>query len=310
MRLKHRLACMAAAALCTISTSVTAGIVNVGVRAYAGDFPAGFSYVVNTDGSLACCLTTASSTVAATAGSATATSMAAANSLNGTLQQKVSASVAANRYVVGRNSGGSASANMRGSINLAGPVPGLATFMAVLEGTYDIVTPAPFNFQSLANSIRIQHIFYVGSRTAETPAAPPFRGDQYFFCCGTGSFSIPFTWTQLVNPGDQIDFNLFLNTDVATVAGIVDFDATNTFKITDISLPPGYTFTSDATGFLSQFGAPPVVINPGTQVPEPGTLLLIGLAGVLAVVARRPGLRHRSGSTGLAGERLAGAGEG
>ena len=199
---------------------------------------------------------------------------------------------------------------MSGSINLAGPVPGLAMFMAVLEGTYDIVTPAPFNFQSLDNSIRMQHTFSIGSRTANSPAAPPFQGDQYFFCCGTGSFSIPFTWTQLVNPGDQIDFNLFLNTDVATVAGIVDFDATNTFKITDISLPPGYTFTSDATGFLSQFGAPPVVINPGTQVPEPGTLLLIGLAGVLAVVARRPGLRHRSRGTGVAGERLAGAGEG
>ena len=170
MRLKHRLACMAAAALCTISTSVTAGIVQVGVRTFAGDFPAGLPYVVSTDGSLACCLTTASRTVTATAGSATATSMAEANSLNGTLKERISANVAANRYLVGRNSGGSASANMRGSINLAGPVPGLATFMAVLEGTYDIVTPAPFNFQSLDNSIRMQHIFSIGSATANSPA--------------------------------------------------------------------------------------------------------------------------------------------
>ena len=134
-------------------------------------------------------------------------------------------------------------------------------------------------------------ISVAAQRTAQQPRR--FKGDQYFFCCGTGSFSIPFTWTQLVNSGDQIDFNLYLRTDLATVAAIVDFDATNTFKNSDISLPPGYSLTSDATGFLSQFGPPPIVIDPGTQVPEPGTLPLIGLASVLAMVVRRPGLRHR-----------------
>ena len=300
MLLIHRLVCATAFALCTASTWVTAGIVQTGVRAFAQDIPSGVLFIANTDGSLACCLTTASRTVTAVAGDATATSLAQADSLNGTLKQKVSASVAASRYVVGRNSGGSSAATMEGSINLIGPVPGLATFMGVLDGTYNIVTPAPFNFPDLNNSIRMQHRFSVGSRTANSPAAPPFQGDQYFSCCGTGTFSIPFTWTQLVNPGDQIYFSLSLLSSVQAVAGLVDFDATNTFKITGIGLPPGYSFTSDATGFLSQFGAPTVPVDPGTppvgQVPEPGTLLLIGLAGMLAVATRRPGsAKHGAG---------------
>ena len=78
------------------------------------------------------------------------------------------------------------------------------------------------------------------------------------------------------------------------VAGLVDLDATNTFKITGIGLPPGYSFTSDSTGFLSQFGAPTVPVDPGTppvgHVPEPGSLLLVGLAGMLVAATRRRGL--------------------
>lgn len=286
MLLKHRLMCTALVALCTASTGVTAGIVQVGVRAFAGDFPSGVPYIINTDGSLACCLTTASRAVSAVAGDASASAMAQADALNGTLKEKMSASVAASRFVIGRNSGGTSSAAMQGSINLMGPLPGLATFGGVLEGTYNIVTPAPFNFQSLDNSVRIQYNFYVGNRFFNSPARPPFQGDQYFFCCGAGTFSIPFSWTQLVNPGDKIDFDLSLRTDVSAVAGLVDFDATNTFKITNIDLPTGYSFTSDASGFLSQFGATPVA-----QVDEPQTLLLVGLAGLLAATTRRRNVR-------------------
>lgn len=289
----HKIACTVAVVLCAASTWVTAGIVQVGGRAYASDTPSGVQFIDSTDGSLACCLPTASRTVTATAGNATATSMAQADSLNGTLREKVSASVAGSQYVIGRNSGGASIANMQGDINLAGPLPGLATFTAVLQGSYNIVTPAPFNFQSLDNSIRMQHTFSVGSRFANSPARPPFQDDQYFFCCGAGTFNIPLSWTQLVNPGDVIHFNLFMKTDVSVVAGIVDFDATNTFKITGIGLPPGYSFTPDATGFLSQFGAPTVPVDPGTppvgQVPEPGSLLLVGLAGMLAAATRRRG---------------------
>ena len=43
-------------------------------------------------------------------GNATATSLGQADLLNGTLRQKLSASVAASQYVVGRNSGGSSNA--------------------------------------------------------------------------------------------------------------------------------------------------------------------------------------------------------
>ena len=294
MLLKHRISWLSAIALCTVSTWVAAGTVQVAVRTYAADVPSGLSFIANTDGSPACCIPAASRTVTTAVGNSTATSLAQADSLNGTLKEKVSASVAASQYVVGRNSGGSSIANMEGNINLTGPVPGLATFMAVLEGTYNIVTPAPFNFQDANNSVRIQYIFSVGSRSANSPAAPPFQDQQYFFCCGAGTFSIPFSWTQMVNPGDVMHFSLYLKTDVSAVAGLVDFDATNTFKITQIGLPPGYSFTSDSTGFLSQFGAPTVPVDPGTppvgHVPEPGSLLLVGLAGMLAAATRRRGL--------------------
>ena len=135
MLLKYRLACIVALALCATSTYVTAGTVQVGVRAYASDLPSGVQFLANTDGSPACCITTASRTVTAVAGNATATALAQADSLNGTLKEKVSASVAASKFVIGRNSGGTAGATMEGSITLAGPLPGLATFGAVLQGS-------------------------------------------------------------------------------------------------------------------------------------------------------------------------------
>lgn len=288
MLIKHTLACTAAFSLCAASTWVTAGIVQTGVRVFAADVPSGVQFMENTDGSLACCLTTATSSANVVAGNATATALAQGDSLNGTLKEKISASVAASRFVIGRNSGGTAGANMEGSINLAGPLPGLATFAGVLQGSYNILTPAPFNFQSLDNSVRIQYSFSVGSRTDNSPARPPFQGDQYFLCCGAGAFSIPLSWTQMVNPGDVIHFSLGLQTDVSVVAGLVDFDATNTFKITGIGLPPGYSFTSDATGFLSQFGGP-VDPPPVGQLPEPGSLLLAGLAGRMAAATWRWG---------------------
>ena len=283
MLLKHRLMCTALVALCTAATGVTAGIVQVGVRAFAGDAPSGVPYIINTDGSLACCLTTASHAVSAVAGNSAASAMAQADALNGTLKEKLSASVAGSQYVVGRNSGGSASANMRGDITLGGPAPGLATFGGILEGTYNIGTRP---FPSLDQSIRMQYIFSVGNRFDNSPARPPFQDELLFANFGPGTFSIPFSWTQLVSPGDVMHFSLYLKTDVSAVAGLVDFDATNTFKITNIDLPTGYSFTSDATGFLSQFGATPVA-----QVDEPQTLLLIGLAGVLAATARRRNVR-------------------
>ena len=290
MVLNHRLACAMAFALCTASTWVTAGIVQTGVRAFASDGPSGAAFIANIDGSLACCLPTASSTVTATAGNATATSMAQGNSLNGTLREKINASVAASQFVITRNSGASSAASMEGDITLSGSSPGMATFAGVLDGTYNI---GPVPAGTFGQSVRIQYSFSIGSRFYNNPLLPPFQDDLFFNAAGPGTFNIPFSWTQPVNPGDVIHFILILRTDVSAVAGLVDFDATNTFKITQIGLPPGYSFTSDATGFLSQFGAPSVPVDPGTppvgQVPEPGSLLLVGLAGMLAAATRRRG---------------------
>lgn len=288
MFLKHKLSYAMAVALCTASTWVTAGYVQTGVRAYASDGPSGAAFIANTDGSLSCCLPTASSTVTAVAGNATATSTAQANSLNGTLREKISANVAASQFLITRNSGASSSAYLEGDITLSGPSPGLATFAGVLDGSYNIGTRP---FPSLDQSVRIQYYVSIGNRFDNNPFRPPFQDDLYFFNFGPGVFNIPFSWTQMVSPGDVMHFAFNLRTDVSAVAGLVDFDATNTFKITQIGLPPGYSFTSDATGFLSQFGAPTVPVDPGTppggQVPEPGSLWLVGLAGMLAAATRR-----------------------
>ena len=288
---KHRLACTMAFGVCTVSTWATAGIVHVGIRTYASDGPSGLSFSANTDGSPSCCIPTASRTVTTVVGNARATSLAQADSLAGTIKERLSASVAASDYVIGRDSGGSSSASMQGDINLFGPAPGMATFAGVLDGTYNI---GPRPFPSLDQSIRVQYSISIGNSSANSPGRPPFQDDFYFTDFGPGTFNIPFSWTQMVNPGDMMHFDLYLKTDVSAVAGLVDFDATNTFKITDITLPPGYSFTPDSNGFLSQFSAPPVIVNPGTQVPEPGTLVLMSLAGMLAVVTRRHGSLRRT----------------
>ncbi len=48
----------------------------------------------------------------------------------------------------------------------------------------------------------------------------------------------------------------------------------NTFKLTAIDLPDGYTFTPDASGFLSQFSTPAV------PEPSPAGLLALGLVAL------------------------------
>ena len=288
MLFKYRLACAVAVALCTASTWVAAGYVSTGVRAYASDTPSGVQFIDSFDGSLSCCLPAASSTVTLTAGNATATLMAQADSLTGTLRQKLNASVAASQDVIGRYSGGASNAYFEGNITLSGPSAGMATFAGILDGTYNIGT-RPFPF--LDQSIRIQYYVSIGNRFDNNPSRPPYQDELLFTSFGPGTFSIPFSWTQLVSPGDVMHFAFNLRTDVSAVAGLVDFDATNTFKITQIGLPPGYSFTSDATGFLSRFGAPggPVDPPPVGQLPEPGSLLLVGLAGMLAAAIRRWG---------------------
>lgn len=148
----------------------------------------------------------------------------------------------------------------------------------MLEGSYDITTPPPFDYPSADNSVAMDYHFRVGD-------SPEFHNTSklYYFCCSPGTFSIPFTWTQMVSAGDAIVFDFYLRSDLVTVAGLAEFDASNTFKVTGIDLPDGYSFTSDSDGFLSKFGAAP----PPTSVPEPASSLLLGLGLTLMAATRR-----------------------
>lgn len=220
-----------------------------------------------------------SRSVSSVAGNASSSAQAAVDPLNGTIHEKLNGAVAASKFIVGRAAGGTSMASMGGSINLVGPAaPGLATFTAVLEGSYDISTPAPFDYPSADNSVVMNYTFRVGD-------SPQFHNTSplYYFCCSPGTFSIPFTWTQMVSAGESILFDFNLRADLVTVAGLAQFDASNTFKVTGIDLPDGYSFTSDADGFLSQFGTAP----PGSSVPEPQSALLFGLGLLLMAAARQ-----------------------
>jgi hypothetical protein len=250
------------------------------VRAFAYDVPSGADFTDHSatgpsSGS------GVSRSVSSVAGNASSSAQAIVDPLNGTLREKLSGKVAASKFIIGRAAGATSVASMQGGIDLVGPaLPGLATFTAVLEGSYDISTPSPFDYPSINNSVAMNYTFRVGD-------SPEFHNTSplYFFCCSPGTFSIPFSWTQMVSAGDAILFDFYLRADLVTVAGLVDFDASHTFKVTGVDLPEGYSFTSDSDGFLSKFGAAP----PVTSVPEPASPLLLGLGLTLMAATRRRG---------------------
>ena len=80
---------------------------------------------------------------------------------------------------------------------------------------------------------------------------------------------------------------LLTKVDNPSQFGVAELDALNTFKITTIDLPPGYSFRADSDGFLSKFGA----AVPITPVPEPSTWGLFS-AGIAALAWRRRRTRH------------------
>ena len=270
MRWQNKLMYILAIGVYTVSPLAHAANAQVGVRTFASDLPSGVPFVSNIDGSPATGSTVASRTLTTVAGNSSAHAEAKADALGGVIGEKATAGVLASNFVIGRNAGATAGAFMEGSINLAGPaVPGLATFTALLDGSYNVAGQQTFD-----NRAEFHYEFFVGN-------SPQMAGDLFYPCCVSGIFNIPFTWTQLVNPGDAIYFSLLLNSSVFSVAGLSELDASNTFKITGIELPQGYTFTSDAQGFLSQFD------SSVTAVPEPASWLLICLGLTLVAAARR-----------------------
>jgi PEP-CTERM motif len=266
---RRKLLSVVAVSLCACTSSAYAATAQVGVNTFASDLPSSVEYTKDSAGSPASGETFATRSVTTTAGNSTAFANAEADARKGTLKATVGASVAASSFVIGRNSGSNASAAMDGAISLVGPAtPGPATFTAVLEGTYSVAGQ-----DILDNRALLHYEFTVGN-------SPQMNGDPEYPCCGAGAFSIPFTWTQTVNPGDSITFTLYLKSQAFAVAGTSGLDISNTFKITGITLPTGYSYNSDAQGFLSEFSLAPV--------PEPETyaLMLAGL-GILGAVIRR-----------------------
>ncbi len=167
----------------------------------------------------------------------------------------------------GRGGSARGGGSMLGGITLTGAAPpGVATFSAVVEGSYNFGNSI-FRFNNSA------HIDFSGSIGDVYHGVPAVDFDPF---SSAGLFSFPLTWTVPVQSGQRLDMIFTLNGRVtSTVTGVV-VDMTNTFKLTAIDLPPGYGFVPDAQGFLSQFPAP---------VPEPGSGLLL-LAGGLVVVWR------------------------
>jgi hypothetical protein len=201
----------------------------------------------------------------ATSGIVTSNAGVQTNAYNGQIKGSAVSMVGANEPGVGRGGSARFSGSITGSITLGSAgLPGMATFSAVVEGAYNFGTsPSRFN-----NSAYIEANGFVGELYREV-ARVGFEPST-----GAGLFSFPLTWTIAVQPGQRIDMYFYVLAGLTSAVDKTEVNMLNTFKLTAIDLPDGYTYTSDASGFLSQFGTPPV------PEPTPAGLLVLGLVAL------------------------------
>jgi len=194
-------------------------------------------------------------------------STAAANAYTGRINGIVESVVGDTTPRAGRGGSATSIASMTGSITVFGAAPGTASFSAVVEGAYNFGNAPARYFNSgdvEANGV-IGDVYRSLERVDFDPRA------------GAGLFSYGLTWTLPVVPGQTLDMSFYVHMGVTSQVDIASVNMLNTFKLTAIDLPAGYTYTSDAEGFLSEFTP---------SVPEPASATLL-LFGAMALAWRR-----------------------
>ena len=241
----------------TITPSVQAAEVQIGLRATAIDSPTA-DFVAQTAGGWGRTPPVLSASAMVDAGISRSFVGADANALTGEMHDLLQAQVGADELPrPGRGASASSGMSMVGSIIMSGGLPpGLATFSTVLEGSYNFGNSI-FRY---ANSAYVEYDGVIGSAYHKI--------ERVYFDPSTsaGLFAFPLTWTLLVHPGERIDMAFTFFAGVISSVGLVEINAFNTFKITQLDLPPGYTYTPDEQGFLSEF-------HPAA-VPEPASSML------------------------------------
>ncbi len=268
-----RFSCCAQATLVALvmATAATGQAAEVQVGAQATAIDIGHDFSSNSSGGTAGRVQGTppllSLSTSATSGIVDSFSSAAANAYTGRINGMVESLVGDTAPIAGRGGSATSVASMIGSITVFGPAPGMASFSAVIEGAYNFGnTPARF--------------FNTGFIEANAVIGDVYRGlDRVDFDprSSAGLFSYGLTWTLPVEPGQTLDMSFYVRMGVTSQVDIASVNMLNTFKLTAIDLPAGYTYTSDAEGFLSEFTP---------SVPEPASATLL-LAGAMALVWRR-----------------------
>lgn len=251
------------------AATVQAAEVRVGARATAIDI--GHDFVANSsEGSAGRVQGTPpllSLSTSAGAGIVGSFSSAAANAYTGQISGMVQSVVGDTVPLAGRGGSATSIGSMEGSITVSGPAPGMASFSAVIEGDYNFGS-APerfFNTGYIEGYGIIGDVYHGLERVNFDPRT------------SNGVFSYNLTWTLPVEPGQTLDMSFYLNMGVVSSVDIANVSMLHTFKLTAIDLPVGYSYTSDAEGFLSEFTP---------SVPEPASATLL-LAGAMALAWRR-----------------------